>query len=351
MGNRTYPFLDGFRAIAVLGVLLTHGGTFLKIETGIFSLGYLGVDMFFVISGFLITGILIEDWDGIVDVKRFYLRRFLKIIPSYLALLFITLIVHKQGIIQNQEIKGGDIINYLFFIQNYFPKIPTLAHTWSLAVEEHFYLFYPLVIYTIFSIAKTANARRLTMMSFCLVFMIFVITNRHLYHGQGILSVMFNIKSSYQATLFRIDALVFGCLLRFLEPYYEIKNDWPFTKLLCFIAGIGIYIYFFVAGLFNHWDPFLLGYLAPGFLLLAAYKNFQPFRLFMEIDWLRFIGKSSYGIYLWHYLIVLYFKSLVSYMGPVLAFLSYLGISVSAGILSTITIERYFLNLRKKIAA
>ncbi len=132
--------LDVIRAIAILAVLSTHltnqfaGGTVLA--KGL-SVGGRGVDLFFVLSGWLLGSQLIREakHTGTIDVCRFWLRRWLRTLPAYYAVLFATF---AQFVIQGQENRID--WRYLFFFQNYYETCPFLGVTWSLCVEEHFYL-------------------------------------------------------------------------------------------------------------------------------------------------------------------------------------------------------------------
>lgn len=155
--KKYYPFLDGFRAVAIIWVLFYHVNKFFELDRiwgalagtpllKIINSGFLGVDIFFVISGFLITGLLIRDLNGKVRVKRFYSRRFFKIIPHYFAAVFVGLII--TGIFSPKFLFDlRTILGYFFFYNNYLPRIPILSHMWSIAIEEHFlFCFAPMDI-------------------------------------------------------------------------------------------------------------------------------------------------------------------------------------------------------------
>ena len=145
--------IDGLRAVAVLPVILFHAGV------GVFSGGYVGVDVFFVISGFLITSILIEDvQNGRFSLLRFYERRARRILPA-LSVVMLACIPFAYLWMAPMQFKDFGISlasvvlfasNVLFWLQDdYFAgasELKPLLHTWSLAVEEQFYFFFPLVI-------------------------------------------------------------------------------------------------------------------------------------------------------------------------------------------------------------
>ncbi len=145
------PGLDGLRAVAVLMVLLTHAFQSVGFPDWpavkyIARQGVIGVDIFFVISGFLITTLLVRELerDGSVQLKRFYLRRFLRIIPAYVCLMLVLAIFQWCGYYQ---LKARDWIGAATYTTNFLYK-PSweLGHSWSLSVEEHFYLLWPFVL-------------------------------------------------------------------------------------------------------------------------------------------------------------------------------------------------------------
>lgn len=148
------PGLDGIRALAVLGVLLYHGD--LTWMRG----GFLGVDVFFVLSGFLITTLIMEEFDrsGRIDFKRFYLARARRLLPALLLMLVVVGMLAAFIYRDSAASFRADAIASLFYVTNwwyifsdtsYFEAIgrpPFLAHLWSLAVEEQFYLIWPAVV-------------------------------------------------------------------------------------------------------------------------------------------------------------------------------------------------------------
>src|SRR5918992_4370854 len=167
------PGLDGLRALAVIAVLLYHGG--LTWLPG----GFLGVEVFFVISGYLITALLLAQWRryGDVDLKAFWLGRARRLLPALYLLLAVTLayaVLFLPG-----EVAGlrGDVIAALGYVTNwylvlghesYFEAIgrpSLLKHLWSLAVEEQFYLFWPLVFWLGVSFGATRWRTRWVLMA------------------------------------------------------------------------------------------------------------------------------------------------------------------------------------------
>ena len=157
------PEIDGLRACAIIPVILFHAGfDFCK---G----GFLGVDVFFVISGYLITGILIKEREkGIFSLTKFYVRRIRRIVPGLFFMLTVVstfYLLFASPSIQESELLGDAIISSLAFSSNlyfasssgYFAsnsELLPLLHTWSLSVEEQFYLIYPFLFLLFFKSGK-----------------------------------------------------------------------------------------------------------------------------------------------------------------------------------------------------
>src|SRR3989338_3237555 len=352
-----YPFLDGFRALAIFLVILHHvfyffdmyslAGNSYWIWKKLAYLGFLGVDVFFVISGFLITGLLIEDKNSQIRVPRFYLRRCFKIIPQYYLIILAGLVLSWTI---PAEIKKNLYYfpEYLVLLQNYSGSVPLLAHTWSIAIEEHFYLIYPLLISLIFFIKKEPQQRRKWLTGMLLLLIISGNFLRY-YFFKDVHSP--NNPGVWQVTHVRFDALIFGCLLKVWENALSFNKS-PHNRLfaiLFFALGFIVFLSFLFQ--FNKigWIDYTLVYLAAGAMLVSALKRFHPLIVLTENTFLRWIGKNSYGIYLWHYPILLAFKNLFMSLGIPLGVVSYVSCSIFLGVLSTQTVERYFLNLRKSM--
>src|SRR5437762_3573688 len=168
------PQLDAIRGVAILMVIF-HNQTpkypSLHLQH-IFANGWMGVDLFFVLSGFLITGILIDTKQSEGYFRNFYARRCLRIWPLYYALIvfmFVVVPVLRPSEAHTVFEKSSPWWGYPLFLQNFLIKIPTnatgpLAVTWSLAIEEQFYLVWPLIV----GYGSVAQVRRLAILVICL---------------------------------------------------------------------------------------------------------------------------------------------------------------------------------------
>jgi len=351
-----YPFLDGFRALAIIWVLVHHlnyffhpAPLFLDPVAGILNrfayLGRLGVDIFFVISGFLISGLLFEDLPGKIRIRRFYLRRAFKIVPQYISVVvvgFILTILFEP----TQPHLLFSMASYLFLFQNYVQSNGYLAHLWSIAVEEHFYFLYPLFLQAIVVLVRSVERQRRVLLAafFVMMGLIFFIRRA------TFVAFPYNPLMLFQMSHLRFDALLCGCVIKLLEgfltgPFVARLKLFP---LACFLASGGLFYKVFL-----HFDAcrsssYVCVYLASGLLLVSALCGFGPLLALTQNRLVRSIGRHSYGTYIWHYPLMLTVRHLVNRTDWFIILSTFL-LSLGAGYLSTVTIEKYFLNLRKKV--
>src|ERR1700681_3771388 len=185
VSGRHLPALDGLRALAILGVIAYHLGY--RWASG----GYLGVDLFFVLSGFLITSLLVEEWciSNRIRLVAFWGRRARRLLPAlFLVLIAVALYAVANGQFSSPASGGaainlsglrGDALTTFFYIanwheifahQSYFAQFSTpspLQHAWSLSIEEQFYLLWPLVI--VFLLKRSPRRWRSIGLSLCVV--------------------------------------------------------------------------------------------------------------------------------------------------------------------------------------
>ena len=203
------PELDGLRGLSILLIYIHH--LYYPILPG----GFLGVDIFFVLSGFLITCLLIEEWDRecSISLKNFYIRRVLRLIP---ALLFLIIIVGGFALISLDKRRSiptyqgiwltlSYASNWLYALR-YFSANNPLGVTWSLAIEEQFYLTWPLLL----SLALRFKLGRRWMIYILVLIIAFVPLHRKLLAEQGA-----SIFRLYYSSDTRADALLIGCLVAF----------------------------------------------------------------------------------------------------------------------------------------
>lgn len=296
------PTLDGWRALAISAVICFHGKfSFFpnpSIVRNLSEYGYLGVDAFFAISGFLICSLLVGEYakNQRIDLKKFYIRRFFRIIPPYVAALAGIVLVARLGWI---HLQSWEVPSCLLFFRNYEPSIGFTAggsidasglytaHFWSLAIEEHFYLIWaPLLAFL--------KPRRAVKAALILAFAVCLwrLVDAH----YGIMRVLAPSTWAGQRTDSRLDALLWGCLAALFFP--QIKRI--FAHRLWSWAWIPLLVYLVVLERFHL--PLLtlqLALLFPCLLMSTVLFPKNPLGRLLELPFMRWIGALSYSLYLW----------------------------------------------------
>ncbi|MBZ9604234.1 acyltransferase family protein [Phyllobacterium chamaecytisi] len=323
------PALDGVRAIAVLTVIVFH--TFYDRFPG----GYIGVDLFFVLSGYLITSNLLAEWEncGRIDMPGFWLRRVRRLAPGlyvFLACLAFAALFTK---IRNDVLEAiGFAATYTMNWARAFELGPdtVLAHTWSLAIEQQFYLIWPIVLSAL--LAKTGRrGAPLATLALILAVLGWRIALEAM-HAPG--------TRIYNGFDTRSDALLVGCLLAFLPGVPQVWSPWLFWA-----ASLVGYL-FVLFGNNGEWSLIwgFTAFAAVAAVWIAAAASAvagQFAHTVLTLEPLVAIGRISYGMYLWHYPILLVLKSLDLPSGVTINLELLLTISVAAA--SFHWIERPFL--------
>jgi len=341
-----YPQFDGLRAIAVLLVMLYH------LRLPWFLSGFSGVQMFFVLSGFLITGILLDTVGSPGYLRTFYIRRALRIFPIYYLVLFV---VSGIWILQGKPLSPGQFLANLFYGQNItlglsnfqveFPEI--LGHTWSLATEEQFYLLWPLLILALKTPGRVFAASALLVAA----------GTAFRYQMAQAFGGGFICWTSLPPNL---DGLCFGgmiaaycrsdtaviprwktaagigalCLAAYIAGGQVFGLDFPWTRELCLSEPAG--------RLFVLWVTVTFG------ALLYACLD-EGFPLIRNLSWppLAWVGRISYGLYLFHIpiyrLVDAHFEIFFLWSSHTSIRFFKLLLSFGIAALSYRTIERYFL--------
>src|ERR1022692_524469 len=285
------PQLDAVRGLAVLLVLLHNTDVYPSLHLRLISgNGWMGVDLFFVLSGLLITGILLDTKQSEGYFKNFYARRCLRIWPLYYSLLLFMFVIvpflRPSEAHTVFEARSSPWWSFPLFLQNFLVPIPTsatglLGVTWSLAVEEQFYLVWPLVV----RFCSEAQLRKIAITVICLSPVLRFYLSRH----------QVNI---YSNTFCRLDGLMAGALLalvmcsRSFVPSKLVKRAW-ITFLVS--APLALIIEAFHA----RWIGFSLVALASvSFIYVALFSTQKWLRALLNNRFLVYTGTISYGIYL-----------------------------------------------------
>ncbi len=355
-----FPTLDGLRAVAVLSVMFHHMYTFFnwwplkfshpfvsRMFEQLSALGYLGVDIFFVISGFLIAGLLLEDFPEKIRIKRFYIRRAFKILPQYLA---VVLIGETAAFLLREDASPATYWGYFLMYQNYVMPISTLSHLWSIAVEEHFYLIFPVILQMICMFVLKVEKRGRALLG--TLFTLLVLGNWMRYSAfQGLGPEAINDFWRWEYTHCHADGLVFGALLRFAFPWIvQQSSKRPNLPVFFFMASAVLFVIIFNFYDRLCWWHYTMVYVASGFLMLSGLLGCRPLMCILENKLLKYIGKCSYGIYLWHYMLLFLFGHIYMALGLKHMLPLYIPLALAAGIASTVLIEKRFLNVRARLA-
>jgi peptidoglycan/LPS O-acetylase OafA/YrhL len=344
--------LDFVRGIAILMVLTFHYQRFDPLPLPaplhtVLDFGWAGVDVFFVLSGFLVGGLMMREWKatGGVEVGRFLKRRAFKIWPSYYLFLFVVAGMHVRPL--------KDFFWQNFFnVQNYFPS--TLSHTWSLAVEEQFYLGMAALM-ALWTWRKWHPAALLTT---CLVLAAAVEIERA--------ALLYHLRIVYPYTHTRIDAMLLGVSLAVLRNFYPVWFEklqalWPLHCLLVVAALVKLYSvcqYGYPPEILQ--DPWLITVVdyASAALLLLLYRPRKTGQLQGPKHGLLYrgvalLGIYSYGVYLWHISVERPVEWSIAHSPAALApavslVLPYL-LAVVLGVIATKAVELPALRLRERL--
>jgi peptidoglycan/LPS O-acetylase OafA/YrhL len=303
---RYRPGLDGLRALAAVAVFAYHA----RIDW--LPGGFLGVDLFFVLSGYLITSLLLVEWEARnrIDLRRFWLRRARRLLPALVVVVLGSLILSAIFARQDLAHTRSDVLSSLFYYANwheiaanrsYFnvagnPSL--LQHTWSLAVEEQFYIVWPLLLVPCLVLV---GRRRLPML---------VIAG--IAASAALMWILYNPNGDPSRVYFGTDTraflLLMGILLALVWPWIQrLQRALPLLELLGVAALVGTVLLFRNMQDFN---PTLYrgGDLAAAFcfvVLIAAVAHPKTgIGEAFGVAPLRWIGERSYGIYLWHWPII-----------------------------------------------
>jgi peptidoglycan/LPS O-acetylase OafA/YrhL len=351
------PALDGLRGISILAVMFVHGGLFWMGQGG-----FLGVDIFFVLSGFLITSLLMEEWTqtGTLSFKNFYVRRGLRLLPPLVLLVALCLLIvmffpPEQGSLAAAK----SILVALFYLSNWMPGgvYPPLFHTWSLGIEEQFYIVWPLLLF-VFLWLK-AGSRTVVLF---LVGVILVVAVNRARLWQNLSGLEQNMV--YTRLDARADALLVGCILGILVSRNLIPNKkWLFSgiKVLTVVSATGLsFLLFSIPS--NSGFLYFGGFTAVALMVAIIIANLftAPLRissLILEFPLLRWFGRLSYGLYLWHLPVYALYHNWVppfpirSYtLRIVLPFMIQFLLAVGVATLSFYFVERPALKLKRRFS-
>lgn len=309
--------LDGIRAIAVIMVLAYH------LKLALFKSGFLGVTVFFVLSGYLITGILISEVEeeGTIDLKNFWLRRIRRLVPAVMSMavviIFVSAVVNRVIFTKGCKDFLASVLGFnnwwqIFNKVSYFEAagVPSpFTHCWSLAIETQFYLIYPLILLGIYKLVKSrgeGRAKRGLLFAgvTLLLALISVILMIILFDPQQ------DASRVYYGTDTRAFSLLFGALLAILWEYRMVPRRLSASvNMVLGSVSFAVLLVMTIAinGSSNFWyrGGQFLGTILTVLMVYAVLGRKTWLSRFLSNPVLKWIGDRSYSIYLWHYPIIL----------------------------------------------
>ena len=309
--------LDGIRAIAVIMVLAYH------LKLALFKSGFLGVTVFFVLSGYLITGILISEVEeeGTIDLKNFWLRRIRRLVPAVMSMavviIFVSAVVNRVIFTKGCKDFLASVLGFnnwwqIFNKVSYFEAagVPSpFTHCWSLAIETQFYLIYPLILLGIYKLAKSrgeGRAKRGLLFAgvTLLLALISVILMIVLFDPQQ------DASRVYYGTDTRAFSLLFGALLAILWDYRMVPRRLSASvNMVLGSVSFAVLLVMTIAinGSSNFWyrGGQFVGTILTVLVIYTVLGRKTWLSRFLSNPVLKWIGDRSYSIYLWHYPIIL----------------------------------------------
>ncbi len=315
---RYLPGLDGLRAISVIAVIWFHYYFLFGSKRGWAKGGFLGVEVFFVVSGYLITSLLLSERreTGRLSLKNFWLRRARRLLPALWLLLAVVIAYALLLLPDSIGTLKGDVVAALFYVSNWWQiaahrsyaesagRPELLKHLWSLAIEEQFYLFWPLCLMLLLGSLGRARAV-VTMVATAVVSTILMAV-----------IALSSINFAYYATFTRLSGLLLGSVMAFFFAPYRIRGlPGHGARIALDLAGaFGLFVlvltfhyytYPVLAGNRGSRTVFFGGFLLVDVatLLVIAAAVHPASDLGRLLGWrpLRYVGLRSYSLYLWHY--------------------------------------------------
>lgn len=341
------PGLDGVRALAVAVVLGYH------LDVPFLSGGLLGVGMFFTLSGFLITFVLLRTWDqkGHLDLTTFWLRRARRLLPAVILVLLTVLAATALVAPGDLGARFGESVAAMFYVSNWttiasntsyfdaFAGPGPLDHLWSLAVEEQFYLIWPLLLLALLTwLRRRINRVALVTLGLAAASFVLMVV---------VVDPGFDNTRAYEGTDTRAGGLLLGAALAMVWRPDRLKTS-IVASARTLIDGIGVASLAVLVWLVVATDPFSLSLYRGGLLLLSiatallvavAVHPASRLGVAMGSAPLVWIGERSYGIYLWHLPVIAFTPDTVLPDAPVVLGVIQVALSVGLAALSWTVVE------------
>lgn len=384
--QRVYmPQLDGIRFFAFFLVFIHHTKTASlfyptdslpsRVLKFLHDFGWVGVDLFLVLSGFLITTLLLLEHEnfGRISLRDFYIRRTLRIWPLYYLILIVGFVIlplipifaESFGSAPHTNLINKYLVPYLTFFGNFavgnygFPRVWTLAHLWTIGLEEQFYIVWPALLILLLKLKRQS----LVIVTLGLFLATSIALRWHYYD-------LIRHPFIWASTHTRLDPLVLGVFLAIIRRKYPNPSGGiiafgKFVLGVTLVACIGLVTNVIHQSIHVVWQYTAT---AIGFTLIidsSLAKTGNPLQSFLSQAWLVWLGKLTYGLYMYHLLCIQVVRLLsvkyIWYIGPILgitsdstmwiaSFLVSLTLTVAVSAFSYTLIESYFLRLKGRFA-
>ena len=350
------PSLDGLRALSIALVFFAHTG----MPIGIAFPGGFGVTVFFFLSGFLITSLMRREYarDNSISFGKFYLRRVLRILPSFYlvlgAALIATYVLKLPGTFDIDGVRAQALhyTNY-WIIGHSFAGLPNGTGVfWSLAVEEHFYLLFPLVFLGLMRSRASPQRQALILVGTCAALLLWRI---YLCSRLDILDAMSQQRLEIASDT-RFDSILFGCILALygnpaLDPSRFGERLWKYVFLPLSLCGL-LFTFLYRDEYFRDTFRYTLQgvCLISVFVCAVRYPNWMPMRP-LNFRPIAFIGVLSYSLYLVHQVVLAVVRHELPGYGPTAQALCALAISLAVAWILYVAVDKPCARLRQKLRA
>jgi peptidoglycan/LPS O-acetylase OafA/YrhL len=347
--------LDIIRAIAIIMVILHHIPwqyiSHAKWAEPIWFFqrgGWMGVDLFFVLSGFLVSGIYFREYQKkkTISVTNFLIRRGFKIYPNFYLMIFVMILL---GYIFSVPISKSEIFSVVIFLQSYVQVNDYWFPTWSVAVEEHFYFLLSILFFIIYKFRKHKTTDNIfnKLPQYFIVLLTIVLSFRfwNYLHYEN-----YNFLKQFGNTHIRIDSLMLGVVISYYYHFFpeKIIALKKYSWLIITVSALTIIPYAFILRIDNPWIS-VIGithiYIVAGLVLISCLNLNIPNNIFTWI--VGRIGANSYAIYLWHSVILFWLQ--YAFEPSIWLVITYIVSSLLIGELLTTYFENPILKLRDKL--
>lgn len=312
--------IDSLRAIAVISVIIYH------LKSSYLPGGFLGVDLFFVLSGYLISSLIMQEYQETskLNLKEFYIRRSRRLLPAVyfmISIVLVFMVIFNKYVLEQSYLDA--VFSYIYSSNwwyiihqvDYFDSFATspFKHLWSLAIEEQFYFFFPVIFLLIQFINKKFEGK--IKYTYVIVTLIVISLFSHIY-----LYDETNVNRVYYGTDTRAFALLIGVLGAYMYPIVNLKSPaskkdrklFELTSLVTLVIFVVSMFFISETSQFMYRGGFFVYSVLFLIMIISTGKQKTTMSFLMSFKPLVFVGKISYSLYLWHFPIVVFVSPVIA---------------------------------------